>query len=173
MRQKGAEDVAQFFGRVDNHFRQLEDSHPQDLQPVTDARAALFGSDTAERRREVQAWGDSLVRQVYRRMEGLLFTAGISSDEIRHKIQDEKVADRAAAFRMALDQERILEKKKVTAVKALNALKDNDEEEPADEELPSLNAVLAFDPEDEEDLAWCNAMRTKYRLPLKKKTFAP
>ena len=62
----------------------------------------------------------------------------------------------------------------MTAVKSLNALKDdNDEEEPADEELPSLNAVLAFEPEDEEDLAWCNAMRTKYRLPLKKRTFAP
>ena len=37
MRQKGTEDVAQFFGRVDTHFRRLEDSHPQDLRPVTDA----------------------------------------------------------------------------------------------------------------------------------------
>ena len=175
MRQKTSEDVTCFFARVDSHFRRLEESHPQTNVNVTDARAAAIGADTAERRAELLKNNRLLVTEVYRRMEGLLFTAGISSDEIRHHIMNEKKSDRiAAAVRTAQDQERILEKKKVTAVKSLNALKDDDdEEEPADEELPSLNAVLAFEPEDEEDLAWCNAMRTKYRLPLKKKTFAP
>ena len=156
MRQKTSEDITCFFARVDSHFRRLEESHPQTNVNPTDAIATEIGADNAARRAALLRNNRLLVTEVYRRMEGLLFTAGISSDEIRHHIMNEKKSDRvAAAVRVAQDQERILEKKKVTAMKALNALKDDNEEEaPADEELPSLNAVLAYEPENEDCLLY-------------------
>ncbi|MDV7403150.1 hypothetical protein RZS08_67620, partial [Arthrospira platensis SPKY1] len=78
---------------------------------------------------------NEVIADTYRRLEGLLFTAGLRSAEIRHKIQEAAKSDRiTAAVRMALDQERILEAKKT---EKLNAMKEPEAEpvETIEEEL--------------------------------------
>ena len=176
LKQKPSEDVSLFFARVDTHFRRLEESHPMDEVNLTDAFCADIGyaGFTVAQRAKLQKRMTRIMSSVYRRLEGLLYTAGLSSDEIRAKIQEAGKADRImAAFQLAQDQEMILEKKKtVTSMALVDAIA---EPSPAPEEdlseVPSVDALLNYDPEDEAELEWLNAMRFKRKMPPKTKFF--
>jgi len=172
LKQKASEDVSQFFGRVDTHFRRLEESHPMDEVTLTDEFCTEIGfAGTPAQRAILQKRMTRIMSCVYRRLEGLLYTAGLAADEIRAKIQEAGKADRImAAFQLAQDQEMILEKKKLNPMAAVDAIQVP---EPVVKEVdltgvPSVDVLMTFEAEDEAEFEWLNAMRAKRQMPPKK-----
>jgi len=185
-RQKSVENSDQFLYRLDRHFRRLEESHPDELLQVNDARLTWFGLNLAHvpaaARRRMREWADMILAAGYRRTEAVIYTAGLYDDQIRVKIQDEEKADDInSASTLAKKQEKILDKEKAKAANAramINAMNDEDKDgedvttlaKPKinsvnDKDVPSVDSLINFEPADEAEWEWLNAMRSARRMP--------
>ena len=176
-KQKPSETVTQFSFRLDRHFRRLEETHQEETSLVTAAMLTKLGIPEANdaTKRALHLLLGEAVTSGYRRLEGLLFTAGLSNDTIRVKIQEQnKAHDIDLATELAEEQELILERKKAEAVnaKAVAAinLQDDAEDRPhvnavREEDVPSAETLTTYEPVDEADWEWLNSMRAARRMP--------
>jgi len=184
-RQKSVENSDQFLYRLDRHFRRLEESHPEELLLVNDARITWFGLNLehvpAAARRRMRQWGEMIMAASYRRTEAVIYTAGLYDDQIRVKIQDEEKADDIhSASELAKRQEKILDKEKAKAANAramINAVEDNNANEDAppaikpkmnsidEKDVPSVDVLTSYEPADEAEWEWLNTMRSVRRMP--------
>jgi len=177
LKQKSSETVTQFMHRVDRHFQQLWESHPNRDHKYTDERLATIGCTTAEEKRNFFAMLEESNIFCYRRFEGMSYTNGLLSEPIRTKIREGKKADSIkTAWMTAKEQELLLEKKQVEAInaRAVAAIKEDEDTELEGEsiqeaDLPSVNVLAAYEPADEADWNWMNSMRAARNMPPRPK----